>query len=125
MLKSVEVSRHGPRSMATTFSPASVSCCARSAPVQPSPIITASFFGIKRAKSATQPVDRDRPLGIGDIVLADMVAIVVTRAGEADHLPARHVASRAIKRVVETALHGVLQHQLEKFLGAEAGLELE
>src|SRR6476659_3892381 len=124
MLKSVEVSRHGPRSMATTLSPASVSCCARIAPVQPSPMITASFFGIKRAKSATQPVDGDRPLGIGDIVLADMIAIVVTRAGEANHLPARHVAVAAIKRVGEKAFHGILQHQLEEFLGAEAGLEL-
>src|ERR1044071_1245087 len=99
MLKSVEVSRHGPRSMATTFSPASVSCCARIAPVQPSPMITASFFGIKRAKPATQPVDRDRPLGKGHVVLADIIQIVVPRAGESDHLPARHVALTAIQRV--------------------------
>src|SRR6266702_8826496 len=125
MLKSVAVSRQGPRSMATTFNPASVSCCARIEPVQPRPMITASFLGSTRAISASHPVDGNRPVRIGLVVLVDMVAIVVARAGEADHLPARHILVAAIERIGEEAFHGVLQHQLEKLLGAETGLQLE
>src|SRR3954465_265462 len=45
MLKSVAVSRQGPRSMAPTFRPAWVSSWARRDPAQPRPMITTSFFG--------------------------------------------------------------------------------
>src|SRR5258708_17425820 len=124
MLKSVAVSRHGPRSIATTFRPASVSFWARIEPVQPRPMITASFLGSRRAISHLA-VKGNGALGIGLIVFFDMVAVVVTRAGKADHLPARHVSVAAIERIGEETFHGVLQHQLEKSLGAEAGPELQ
>src|ERR1700712_1401596 len=100
--------------MATTFNPASVSCWARIAPVQPRPMITASLRGSSFANSHLS-VDGDRTLGIRLVVLVDMVAIVVARAGKAYHLPARHALVAAIERVGEEAFHGVLQHQFEKF----------
>src|SRR5471032_937618 len=124
MLKSVAVSRQGPRSMATTFSPASVSCWARMAPVQPRPMITASLRGSTFANSHLS-VDGDRALGIWLVVLVDMVPVVVARPGKANHLPTRHVLVAAIERVGKEAFHSVLQHQLEKFLGAEAGLQFQ
>src|SRR3569833_2839417 len=111
MLKSVAVSRQGPRSSATTFSPASVICWARSDPVQPRPMITASRLGRSFAMAlALLRIDGDRPARVRHVVLVDMVAIVVARAGEADHFPARHVLVAAIQRVGEEAFHGVLQH---------------
>src|SRR5476651_2107006 len=124
MLKSVAVSRHGPRSIATTLSPASVSCWAMIEPVQPRPMITASFLGSSLAISRL-PIDGDGAFGIRLVVLADMIAIVVARAREADHLPARHALVAAIERIGEEAFHGVLQHQFEKLLGAEAGPQLQ
>src|SRR5471032_2388550 len=124
MLKSVAVSRHGPRSMATTFRPASVSCWARIEPVQPRPMITASRLGSSLAISRL-PIDGNGTFGIRLVVLVDMVAIVVARAGKADHLPARHALVAAIERIGEETFHGVLEHQFEKLLGAEAGPQLQ
>src|SRR5882762_7671132 len=124
MLKSVAVSRHGPRSMATTLRPASVNCWAMIAPVQPRPMITASFLGSSLA-ILRLPINGNGAFGIRLVVLADMVAIIVTRAGKADHLPARHVLVAAIERIGEEAFHGVLQHQFEKLLGAETGPQLQ
>src|SRR5689334_3295413 len=48
------------------------------------------------------------------VVPLDPVAIVVTRAGETDHPPSRHVAVAAIDRVGEEAVTRVLQQYLEK-----------
>src|SRR5580698_6189373 len=111
MLKSLGVSRQGPRSMATTSNPASVSCWARIEPVQPSPTITTSFLARVRANSALDPVDGDRSFGIRHVVLVDVIAIIVTRARKAQHLPARHATIAAVERVGEATFHGVLQHQ--------------
>src|SRR5580700_4564632 len=113
MLKSVPVSRHGPRSIATTSRPESVSSCARMAPVQPSPMITTSLRG-RIFTISRLTVDRDRATRIRHIVLVDMVAIVVTRAREAHHLPARHALVAAIERIGKEPFYRVLQHQIEE-----------
>src|SRR5438105_3180970 len=118
MLKSVAVSRQGPRSIASTFSPAVLNSWAMIEPVQPSPMITTSFLGSIRAMAlGLLSIDGDRAFWIRHVMLADMVAVVVARPGKADHLPARHVLIAAIERIGEKALHRVLQHQLEEFLG--------
>src|SRR3569623_1508438 len=136
MLKSVAVSRHGPRSMATTSRPASVSSWARMAPVQPKPTITTSLRGSLRAivlpfvRPFRAAGDRHRAVRIRLIVLADVVAVVVTRARKTDHIPRHHVAIAAIDRIGEEALHGVLQHEIEEHLAVDlaeldlAGLEI-
>src|SRR5947209_1790893 len=107
--------------MATTSSPAAVSCSAMIEPVQPRPMTTALVAGSLRAMSRSAFRGPFRPAGNADrrqrvvlVVVADVVAIVVARAGEADHLPRRHVLVAAIDGVGEEAFHGVLQQQLEK-----------
>src|SRR5580700_5439320 len=139
MLKEVAVSRQGPRSMATTSSPWSVSSLPRIAPVHPRPMITTSFFGSfvaigKNLNDQNLPGARDRPIAapqdrygrqrVGLIVFADVVAIVVTRARKADELPSRHVTVAAIDRIGEEAFHRVGQDGLEEVLAA-AVLELD
>ena len=58
--------------------------------------------------------------GNGDalIVPVDPVAIIVMRAGKADHLPRRHVLVAAIDRVGEKAVLGVLEDELEEILAS-------
>src|SRR3569833_1624043 len=98
MLKSVAVSRQGPRSIATTCSPASVICWARIDPVQPRPMITASRLGRSFAMALTlQRIDGDRPARVRHVMLDDVIAIVVAHARETDHLPARHALVAAIQ----------------------------
>ena len=53
-------------------------------------------------------------------MLADVRAVVIVRAGEADQLPADHVAVAAIHRVAEEALERVLQEHREEGLGVDA-----
>src|SRR5258707_2370677 len=54
--KSVGASRHGPRSIAITSRPSSVSSLAMIDPVQPRPMITTSFFGSLLAMDRPQRV---------------------------------------------------------------------
>src|SRR3569833_1661278 len=130
MLKSVAVSRHGPRSMATTSRPASVSSWARMAPVQPRPTMTTSLRGSLRAivLSLVRPFraagDGHRAVRIRLIVFGDVVAVVVTRARKADHLPRHHVVIAAIDRVGKEAFHGVLQDQTKQALAID-GAEID
>ena len=44
----------------------------------------------------------------------DIVAVVVARAGEADHLPGHHVPVSAVDRVGEEAFHRVAQQLIEE-----------
>src|SRR2546423_15216452 len=51
------------------------------------------------------------------VVAVDPVAIVVTGAGEADHLPRRHVAVSAIDRICEKSLPRILEDLSEEASG--------
>ena len=117
---------------ATTSRPSSVSSCARIEPVQPSPMMTTSFVaacapclasGLVGVHSAA-PDDADGRMGIALVVTADPVAVIVTGAREADHLPRAHVAIAAVDRIGEKSLLHVLEQALEERLAVDA-VELE
>src|SRR5581483_1769452 len=112
--------------MAITSRPASVSSCARIEPVQPRPTITASFGGSLRgmAESAPgsplrSPADADGRVRVTLVVAAHPVAIVITRARKADHLPSAHVTVGAVDGIGEEPCLGVLQQRLEKLLAVD------
>src|SRR5262249_42867468 len=105
--------------MAMTSRPWSVSSCAMIEPVQPSPMITTSFFGSRFAIAAStlrRPFraarDAHRRQREALVVAVDPVEIVVAGAREADHLPRRHVAVAAVYRVGEEAHLHVLDDLL-------------
>src|SRR5690348_7871342 len=120
--KSVGVSRQAPRSSASTLSPSSVSSWARIAPVQPNPIRRTSTSGSLVAivspsgfrRPARPAVKADRRQRKRFVVLGDPGPVVVARPGEADQLPADHVAVAAVDRVGEEALDSVLLHHREE-----------
>src|SRR5580700_9789789 len=125
------VSRHGPRSMAMTSSPASHSSVARIEPVQPRPMMTASFAGnffaianlvAARWRSLARPVgmilDRCRRDRDGLIMPVDPLAVIVMRAGKSDHLPGRHVLVAAVDRIGEKALLRIVENKLEEVFSA-------
>ena len=58
-------------------------------------------------------------------MLGDVVAIVVARAGEAQHAPGYHVAIAAVDRVGEEPFHRIAQHQREERLGVDAVRQLD
>src|ERR1700742_4910999 len=141
MGKSLAVSRHGPRSMATTSKPASVSSCARIEPVHPRPIMTASLRGSLRAmlrlfkntgravppvvnKSSLCPVrmivDADGRQRDPLVMAIDPVAIIVMRPRKADHLPGGHVFVTAIDRIGKKTALRVLEDLAEELLAVEA-----
>src|SRR6185312_1501847 len=68
--------------------------------------------------------DGDRRQRDALIVTIDPFAIVVMRAGKADHLPRRHVPVAAVDRVGQKAVLRVFEDQLEEVLGLDAA-ELE
>ena len=68
--------------------------------------------------------DADRRQRNALVMLVDPVAIIVMRAGKADHLPRRHVLVAAIDRIGEKAGLRVLEDQLEEILAVGA-VELE
>src|ERR1700723_3960070 len=99
-----------------TSRPASVSSCARIDPVQPSPMITASFGGslvVMGLGTLRCPLGAPREahggMGITLVVPAHPVSIVVAGAGIADHFPAAHVFVAAIDWIREKSLLHVLQ----------------
>src|SRR6476646_9654626 len=125
--KSVGVSRQTPRSSASTFSPASVSSWPRMAAVHPKPTSTTSTPGSLRAISASiagvpfgAALQADGRQGEALAVFADELSVVVSRAGEADHLPSCHVAIAAIDRIGEKPFDRVLQEDAEEGLPAHA-----
>src|SRR5258707_1068703 len=103
MLRSRAVSRHGPRSRATTSSPSSVSSLARMAPLHPSPITTTSvrrsFVGTTSPLQGPvgAPHQADRRQRVLHVVLLDVIAKIVAYAGKADHLPSDHVEKHNVK----------------------------
>src|SRR6185312_6553997 len=118
-------SRHGPRSMAMTCSPASASSLATIEPVQPSPTITTSLAGRRSVIASRSALlhgplrpagDADRWQGVTLVVAAHPVAIVVARTGKSDHLPRAHVAVAAVDRICKEALLDVLDQLLEESL---------
>src|SRR5579864_7135560 len=68
--------------------------------------------------------DAHRRQGDTLVMPVDPVAIIVMRAGKADHLPRRHVSVAAIDRVGEKAVPGVFEDELEELLAVRA-VELE
>src|SRR6185312_10440126 len=122
-------SRHGPRSMAMTCSPASASSLATIDPVQPSPTITTSLEGRRSVMaSRSAPLDgpfrsagdADRWQGVTLVVAAHPVAIVVAGAGKSDHLPRAHVTIAAVDRIRKEALLDILDDLLEERLTIDA-----
>src|SRR6185437_3764142 len=122
-------SRHGPRSMAMTCSPASASSLATIEPVQPSPTITTSLAGRRSVIASRSALlhgplrpagDADRWQGVTLVVAAHPVAIVVARTGKSDHLPRAHVAVAAVDRICKEALLDVLDQLLEESLAIDA-----
>src|SRR6185437_12748373 len=128
--KSVAVSRHGPRSIATTLNPAPVSSCARIEPVQPRPTITTSVAGNFRVMISIPPTqgsgwlrspfgsagNADRGQRIAFVVPFDPVPVIIAGSGKSDHLPADHVAVATVDRVCEEPLLRVCQQLLEEYL---------
>src|SRR5690348_7018430 len=113
------------------------------APVQPRPITTTSFAGslcairllqfahssdVSAQRASLRPVrmagDADRRQCHALVVTLDPLAIIVVRAGKADHLPADHVLVAAIDRIGEESVLGVLEQRLEEVVAIRA-LELE
>src|SRR3569623_585514 len=93
-----------------TSRPSSVNSCARIEPVQPSPMITTSFFGsfvampspcLRRPLGAAFEADRRQREAL--VVAVDPVPIVVAGAGESDQLPLVHVAVAAVNRIGKKA----------------------
>src|SRR6202030_1705874 len=117
-MKSVPGVRSWPFSRATTFRPALVSSRAMMAPVQPSPIVTAST-SFSRVTMSASPLGkvRDR-LRLGDVafvaILVDEIGVGRRQAGIAEHPPRRHVAVAAVDRGAEEALHGQRQQAGEE-----------
>src|ERR1700722_13274312 len=126
--KSVGVSRHGPRSSATTFKPASQSCCPMMAPVQPKPTSTAStglrvvvILSLRPAGTAFEP---DRGEGHPLAVPGYPIRIVVVGTRETNHLPGTHIFVAAIDRIREITFLGILQKHGEKRFGVGSAVEL-
>src|ERR1700692_847200 len=117
-MKSVPGVRSWPFSRATTFMPALVNSRAMMAPVQPSPIATAStsFNRVTMSASPSGKV-RDR-LRLGDVafvaIFIDEIGVGRRQAGITEHPPRRHVAVAAIDRIAEEALHGQRQQPGEE-----------
>src|SRR4051794_36591074 len=108
--------------------PSSVSSWAMIEPVQPSPMMTTSLRGSRRAISVSpcprRPVraagQADRRQRKGLVVAVHPVEIVVASAWIADHFPGDHVAIAAIDRVGEkTHLH-ILDGLFEEPLAVDA-----
>src|SRR6185437_1800216 len=100
-------------------------------PVQPRPTITTSrflsFFAISaRCRVPVRPAaaDRDRRQREALVIPPDPVAVIIARAGKADHLPGAHAAIPAIDRVGEEAVLCVLDQHLEEAAAARP-LELQ
>src|ERR1700722_19160651 len=92
--KSVGVSRHGPRSSATTFQPASQSCCPIMAPVQPNPTSTAStgFRVVVISSLPTgSPLESDRGKGHRLAVARYPILVLIVGTRKPDHLPCAHI----------------------------------
>src|SRR5580704_16065003 len=117
-MKSSPGMRSWPFSRETTFRPALVSSRAMMAPVQPSPIVTAST-SFNRVTMSASPLGkvRDR-LRLGDVafvaIFIDEIGVGRRQAGIAEHPPRRHVAVAAVDRVAEEALHGECQEAGEE-----------
>src|SRR5579871_2487064 len=98
-------------------------------PVQPRPIMTTSFAGSFCGMSVRSgfvggPVgatgDAHRRIGITFVVALDPIAVVVTNAGEANHLPTGHVAIAAMDGVREEPFGHVLEQGAEEALRIDA-----
>src|SRR5580704_1879189 len=117
-MKSVPGVRSWPFSKATTFRPALVTSRAMMAPVQPSPIVTAST-SFNRVTMSASPLGkvRDR-LRLGDVafvaIFIDEIGVGRRQAGKAEHSPRRLVAVAAIDRIAEEAFHGERQEPGEE-----------
>src|SRR5258707_13403796 len=105
--------RSSPRSSPTTVRPALVSSRAMMLPVQPMPTMTAST-SFKRVVMSGSPLRKVRD-GLR-FHLITFVAIFIDQGGidrrqawVSDHPPARLVASAAVDRIGEEALHCELQ----------------
>src|SRR5580692_1138763 len=125
--KSVGVSRHGPRSSATTFKPASQSCCPMMAPVQPKPTNTAST-GLRVVAILSLParaaLESDRGERYRLAVASYPILVVVVSPWKADHFPRAHVLVAAIDGIGKVALFGILQKHGKKRFGVDAAIEL-
>src|SRR5580704_5386857 len=126
--KSVGVSRHGPRSSATTFKPASHSCCPMMAPVQPKPTSTAStglrVVAISSLRPAGTALESDRRKGHGLAVAGDPIRVVIVGARETNHLPCAHVLVAAIDGIRKIAFLGILQQHGKERFGVDSPLKL-
>src|SRR5580765_9039466 len=96
-------------------------------PVQPRPTIATSICGSFCAMIGSalgiplrSPLDADRRMRIGLIVARHPVAVVIARAGKADHFPRAHVAVTAIERVGKKPLLHVRDEIFEELLAIES-----
>src|ERR1700688_43510 len=116
-MKSSPGMRSWPFSRETTFRPALVNSRAMMAPVQPSPIVTASTSFNRVTMSASLREVRNG-LRLGDVafvaIFIDDVGVGRRQAGEAEHPPRRLVAVAAIDRIAEEAFHGQRQEAGEE-----------
>src|ERR1700693_94954 len=120
--ESVAVSRHGPRSSASTLRPASHSSWPMMAPVHPKPTSTASTglrviaMGLSLRPAGTS-FEADRGVRHALSVAGHPFLVIVVGARETNHLPPTPVFVAAVDRVGEVALLGVLpEHGEEGFL---------
>src|ERR1700733_11415632 len=125
--KSVAVSRHGPRSSATTFKPASHSCCPMMAPVQPNPTNTAST-GLRVVATSSLParaaLESDRRKRHTLAVASYPIRIVIVSAWKTDHFPCAHILVAAVYWIGEVAFFGILQKHGEERFGVDSTVEL-
>src|SRR5580704_822334 len=127
--KSVGVSRHGPRSSATTFKPASQSCCPMIAPVQPQPTNTAStglrVVVISTLRPTGASLESDRGKGHRLAVAGYPIFVVIVGARETDHLPCTHILVAAVDWIGEITFLGILQKHGEERFGVDSAVELD
>src|SRR5580658_5861311 len=116
-MKSSPGMRSWPLSRETTFRPALVNSRAMMAPVQPSPIVTASTSFNRVTMSASLRKVRDR-LRLGDVafvaIFIDEIGVGRRQAGEAEHPPRRLVTVAAIDRIAKKTFHGQRQEPGEE-----------
>src|ERR1700722_19810412 len=125
--KSVGVSGQGPRSNATTFKPASHSCCPMMAPVQPKPTNTAST-GLRVVAISSLPsgaaLESYRWKRHTLAVASYPILVVIVSPWKADHLPCAHILVAAIDGIGEIAFLGILQKHGEERFSVDSTVEL-
>src|SRR5687768_12963096 len=125
-MKSGLVARGPPRSNATIFNPVDASSFATIPPAQPSPTMAISTgFSLVAIRA---PIPQSEQVlnaqGLAHILLVsiglDLVRIHDADTRKPDHLPRRLALVAAVQRIGEIALHGQVQHQIEKIDGGHS-----